>query len=72
MLIGMDQKNPWSMYQICGRDYASKMHLLLDYMETHWNIADPWYTEDFIQTWMQIQESCNGLLEYCLKSVKRN
>ncbi len=32
LLIGMDRANIRSMYQICGGDFADKMHLLMDFM----------------------------------------
>ena len=68
MLIGMDQKNLRDMYLICGGDYANKIHLLLDFTETPGNIADPWYTENYVQTWMQVQLGCKGLLESLKKT----
>lgn len=46
-----------------GGDYANKMHLLLDFTEAPGNIADPWYTENYVQMWMQVQVGCKGLLE---------
>ena len=63
LLIGMDRKNLRDMYQICGGDYAEKMHLLLDYTDTPGSIEDPWYSEDFVTCWMAIQKGCRGLLE---------
>jgi len=27
------------------------------------NVADPWYTSDFTQTWADITESCSRILE---------
>ena len=27
------------------------------------NVADPWYTGDFTQTWADVQEGCNRLME---------
>ena len=30
------------------------------------NVADPWYTGDFTQTWLDIQEGCQNILEELL------
>ena len=27
------------------------------------NVADPWYTGDFTQTWLDIQEGCSRIME---------
>ena len=30
------------------------------------NVADPWYTGDFTQTWLDINEGCKAILEELL------
>ena len=30
------------------------------------NVADPWYTGDFTQTWLDIEEGCRRILEELL------
>lgn len=67
-LIGMDQWNLRNMYQILGEDREHKLHLLLDYSEHPRDIADPWYTGDFEQTFRDIDEGCRGLLRKLEKS----
>lgn len=63
LLIGMDRANLRDMYRICGRDFADKMHLLLDYTDRPGQeVADPWYTDDFEATWWDVLEGCRGLL----------
>lgn len=64
LLIGMDRGNLWSMYQICGGDYADKMHLLMEFTDRPGDIADPWYTDDFEATWKDVLAGCQGLMEY--------
>ena len=63
LLIGMDQANLRDMYRICGGDYAEKMSLLMDHIARPGNVADPWYTEDFVTTWRDVLEGCQGLLK---------
>lgn len=62
-LIGMDQQNLKNMHRILGGDPEQKLHLLLDYTESPGDIADPWYTGDFIKTFRDIEAGCKGLLE---------
>ena len=64
LLIGMDRGNLRSMYQICGGDYADKMHLLMEFTDRPGDIADPWYTDDFEATWKDVLAGCQGLMEY--------
>ena len=64
LLIGMDGGNLRSMYQICGGDYADKMHLLMEFTDRPGDIADPWYTDDFEATWKDVLAGCQGLMEY--------
>ena len=60
-LIGMDRTNLRNMYRICGGDYASKMHLLMDFTNRPGDVADPWYTDDFETAWQDVWEGCQGL-----------
>ena len=51
LLIGMDRANLRNMHRICGGDFGSKIHLLMDYTDHPSDVADPWYTDDFDTTW---------------------
>ena len=57
-----------SMSRICGRDYAGKMHLLLDFTDRPGDVADPWYTDDFEVTWQDVLAGCQGLLKQLWES----
>ena len=63
LLIGMDQANLRNMYGICGGDYAGKMHLLLDFTDRPGDVADPWYTDDFEETWRMCGKAAKGCLD---------
>ena len=52
------------MVRILGADSEKKMHLLLDFSNQPRDIADPWYTGDFEQTFQDIDEGCKAFLEY--------
>ena len=62
LLIGMDSENRYNMTRICGGDPMEKIHLLMDYTARPGDVADPWYTGDFAQTWRDVLEGCRGLL----------
>ena len=62
-LICMDDRNIINLKRIVGEDESNKIKLLLDYVGKHQSIKDPWYTNNFDETYNDILEGCNGLLE---------
>ena len=64
-LIGMDRWNMKGMERITGTNGGGKLSLLLDFTDRAGeDIADPWYTGNFEETYDDILEGCNGLMEY--------
>ena len=63
MLIGMDRANLQNMRRMFGGDPAGKCSLLLDYTARPGEIADPWYTGNFDETYDDVLEGCTALLE---------
>ena len=64
LLIGMDEENMWNMRRKFHGDVAGKLKNLLDYAGREGEaVADPWYTRDFEQTWADVLEGCEALLE---------
>ena len=63
LLIGMDGANLRNMKRICGGDPDGKMRLLMDYAPRPRDVADPWYTGDFVKTWDDLFEGCTCLLK---------
>lgn len=63
-IIVMDNNNLRNLNRILGSDTSQKISLLMDYTETHRDVADPWYTRDFEKTWDDVQRGCDGLLEF--------
>ncbi|MCR4671880.1 MAG: low molecular weight phosphotyrosine protein phosphatase [Lachnospiraceae bacterium] len=63
LLIGTDYANIRNMTRIAGGDPDGKIHLLLDYAGRHDEVADPWYTGDFEETWNDVLEGCTALLQ---------
>ena len=64
LLIGMDEENLWNMRRLFHGDPQGKLRNLLDYAGRAGEaIADPWYTRDFEQTWIDVLEGCEALME---------
>jgi len=61
-LVGMDHANLRNMHRICGGDPEGKISLLMDYTAHPGDVADPWYTGDFEETWRNVLEGCHALL----------
>ena len=74
-LIGMDSANIRNMTRIAGgSDVEGKIYKMLsfaDYEKTHRlsearDVADPWYTGDFDQTFEDVLVGCKSLLAYII------
>ena len=68
LLIGMDRRNLEAMRRICGSDPDHKLCLLLDFTAQPRDVADPWYTRDFEQTWLDITAGCTAMLQTCFSA----
>ncbi len=66
-LIAMDRQNLQNMRRICGGDPGGKIFRLLDVTDDPGDIADPWYSGDFTQTWMDVTRGCQALLKRLVK-----
>lgn len=67
ILIGMDSANIRNMLRIAGGDPDGKIHKLMEYARKSKDVADPWYTDDFESTWLDVSEGCSALLELIKK-----
>lgn len=65
-LIGMERINITNMLRILGGDPEGKVKRLLDFAPNPKDIADPWFTGDFDQTYDDIYEGCKALLSNIL------
>ena len=62
-IIGMDRWNYKNILRIVGEDTEGKVSLLLEFAGSSRDIADPWYTGNFDQTYEDILEGCEALLQ---------
>jgi len=68
-LIGMDSVNIINMKRILEKDVEHKISRLLDFTMNPRDIADPWYTGDFDQTYNDVIEGTTALIELILKKI---
>jgi len=62
--IGMDEYNIRNMLRIFGSDPENKMYKLLDFTSRKGDVADPWYTGNFTQTYQDVSEGVTALYEF--------
>ena len=62
-LIGMDSANIRNMIRIAGGDPDRKIYKLLSFANSGRDIADPWYTGNFDETYDDILEGCRAFLQ---------
>ena len=63
MFIGMDSYNIRNMLRIFGADPGGKVIKLLDLTDRGGDVADPWYTGDFEETYRDVTDGCTALLK---------
>ncbi len=64
LIVCMDRANVRSVQRIAGGDPDNRIRLLLDYAgRPGQEVADPWYTGDFDETWDDVTEGCEGMIK---------
>ena len=63
-LIGMDSANIRNMNRIAGGDPEGKIYKLPSFAGLSKDIADPWYTGNFDETYNDVLEGCEAFLEF--------
>ena len=67
--VAMDTENLWGIRRTLGGDPAHKVFRLLELSDRPRDIADPWYTGDFQQTYDDLMEGCALLLDKVRKDL---
>ena len=62
IVIVMDRSNLRWLTRIVG-DLQDKVHMMMEYAGQSRDVAYPWYTGDFEQTYQDVLAGCKGLLE---------
>lgn len=68
-IIAMDYSNVNNLKRIVGPDVDHKISMLLDYTDHPGEVADPWYTGNFDDTWNDVLAGCKGLLKQLEKLI---
>lgn len=66
--IGMDDANIRNMTRILGS--GEKVFKFLEFAGNKGDIADPWYTGNFEETYCDVIKGCRGFAEYLKKEGK--
>lgn len=64
-ILVMDSQNIRNIMKIIGSDEKNKVFRLLDFSLKR-DIADPWYSGDFNQTFYDIKTGCRAFLEFLI------
>ena len=62
LIIGMDSYNMSDLRRLLRPEDLPKVHLLLEFAGVRRDIADPWYTGNFDETYSDIVEGCSALV----------
>lgn len=63
-IIGMDTANIRNLTRMLKGDPKGKVYKFLTFAGKSSDIADPWYTGNFDETYRDVTEGCDGFLEY--------
>lgn len=72
-IIGMDHANIRNILRITGGDPENKVSMLLDHTDrAGQEVADPWYTGNFDETWDDVAQGCEAILTEWIKKHERD
>lgn len=66
LIVCMDEENLRHLRRNLGEDTEGKIHKLLEYCGSTRDVADPWYTGNFEETYSDVEQSCKSLLKKLL------
>ncbi len=69
-IVCMDRNNLRNITRIIPSDPLGKVSRLMDFTDSPRDVADPWYTGDFLQTKQDVTEGCDALLKNILENMK--
>ena len=69
IIIAMDTENMHDLARLTGGDPKGKVHRLLSYIGESRDVADPWYTGNFDETYRDVDAGCRALLQALAKET---
>ena len=70
-IVGMDSENMYYMNRCWNNDPEGKVSLLMEFAGSRREVADPWYTGDFEQTYEDLVIGCKSLLSIVKNRIKQ-
>ncbi len=74
-IVLMDRNNlrnlRWILPAELQKDPNHKISLLMDWVGKSRDVADPWYTGDFVATWDDVNEGCKAMLAQILRQTRQ-
>ena len=64
LIVGMDAYNMADLRRLVYPADRRKLHMLLDFVGDSRDVADPWYTGNFVDTYADISTGCAALLQW--------
>ena len=68
-IIVMEDRNIRNVKRIVGEDINQKIYRLLDFSNKPRDIADPWYTGNFNETYLDLKEGLECFYKYLKKEA---
>ncbi|MBR5773495.1 MAG: low molecular weight phosphotyrosine protein phosphatase [Clostridia bacterium] len=65
-IIGMDEWNMKNLHRMLKGDPDGRVHKFLSFAGSGRDIADPWYTGNFDETYNDVLEGCEGFLKHLM------
>lgn len=69
-IVAMDNNNVRNIMRIIGEDTERKVYKLLSFAGDDGDIADPWYTGNFDETYDDVLKGCKALLSLIERGEK--
>ncbi len=69
-IIGMDSANIRDLKRLFSGDPENKVYKMLEFADRSGDVADPWYTGNFDDTWRDCSDGCHGLFRSILMDPK--
>ena len=63
LLVGMDCYNMADLRRLVYPEDLPKVHLMLEFAGENRDVADPWYTRNFDDTYDDVLRGCQGILK---------
>ena len=68
-IIGMDEENMYNLNRYYHNDPKHRIFLLLGFAGKNRDIANPWYTGNFRETYEDLEEGLEAFTEYLKKNA---